>query len=280
MNGQFAFDARAAMAAIAARRAGSEVAVVAFPAADEGAASQQPQQPQEPQPGRPVNGCPTRVRQPQQPQSLAGNLDRSIHIHSMSMEDADYGAACAEPAVPAVLAVVDRLKPQEPRVQWTDRVPMRSGAFLDDEPFDADAFEERAAIVEHDGGIPRTWVEGFARLDPDRPPADVPPHRWRRFIDDVGLFLDSPLCSIAAAFGWTAFDLFGADRDRPFARIDQFGLLWLLNGSRLVMLTDDAATIERRPGARQTWRRTAGRPGRVLAWELSRALTQATEQAE
>ncbi len=62
MNGQFAFDARAAMAAIAARRAGSEVAVVAFSAADEGAASQQPQQPQEPQPGRPVNGCPTRVR--------------------------------------------------------------------------------------------------------------------------------------------------------------------------------------------------------------------------
>ena len=29
--------------------------------------------------------------------------------------------------------------------------------------------EERVAIVEHDGGIPREWVEGFAQLDPDRP---------------------------------------------------------------------------------------------------------------
>src|SRR5690348_1085418 len=25
---------------------------------------------------------------------------------------------------------------------------------------------ERAAIVEHDGAIPREWAEGFARLDP------------------------------------------------------------------------------------------------------------------
>ena len=34
-----------------------------------------------------------------------------------------------------------------------------------------EAEEERAAIVEHDGNIPRAWAEGFARLDPDRPPA-------------------------------------------------------------------------------------------------------------
>jgi hypothetical protein len=31
----------------------------------------------------------------------------------------------------------------------------------------SEAEEERAAIVEYGGGIPRTWVEGFARLDPD-----------------------------------------------------------------------------------------------------------------
>jgi hypothetical protein len=34
----------------------------------------------------------------------------------------------------------------------------------------ADACGERAAIVEHDGAIPRAWAEGFARLDPNRPP--------------------------------------------------------------------------------------------------------------
>ena len=273
MNYGFAFDTRATMAASAARRVGS--AVPAAFSADEGPAPQKPQQPQEPQPGRPVNACPLRVSQPQEPQepqepqSLTCNLDRSINTHYLTIGYADHRAAYEQPAVPAVLAVVDRLNPQELRVQWTDQVLTRSGAFLDDEPIDADAIEERAAIVEYDGGIPRAWAEGFARLHPDRPPADVPAHRWRCFIDDVGLFLDSPFCQVAGALGWTAFDLFGADRDRPFARIDQLGLLWLLNGSRLVMLTDGAATIERRSGARQTWRRTPTGEGQVLAWELS-----------
>jgi hypothetical protein len=48
-----------------------------------------------------------------------------------------------------------------------------------------DDHEERAAIIEHDGKIPREWAEGFARLDVDRPPSDVPLKRWRRFVDDV-----------------------------------------------------------------------------------------------
>ena len=99
------------------------------------------------------------------------------------------------------------------------------------------------------------------------PPADVPPSRWQRFVDDVGLFLDR-WADYAAALGWTPYDLFGCDRDRPFSRMDRAGLLWLLNGDRLVMLAEDAATIETRTGARQTWRRKPREPGRVLVWEL------------
>lgn len=129
--------------------------------------------------------------------------------------------------------------------------------------------EERAAIVEHDGNIPRTWAEGFARLHPDRPPGDVPSKRWLTFIDDIGRFLDSPFCAGAAALGWGPHDLFGCDRDRPFARIDQAGLLWLLKGDKLIALTENTATIARRTGARQTYRRQPSAPGRVLAWELT-----------
>jgi hypothetical protein len=132
-----------------------------------------------------------------------------------------------------------------------------------------EAEEGRAAIVEHDGGIPRAWAEGFARLHPNRPPADVPPRRWLRFLDDVGLFLDSPFGAIAVALGWGPYDLFGCDRDRPFARIDQAGLIWLLNRDRLVALTENTATIETRTGARQTYRRKPSEPGRVLPWELA-----------
>jgi hypothetical protein len=133
----------------------------------------------------------------------------------------------------------------------------------------SEAEEERAAIVENDGGIPRAWAEGFSRLDPDRPPGDVPPRRWQTFIDDVGRFLDSPFRAVAAAEGWGPFDLFGCDRDRPFARIDQGGLLWLLNGDKLIELTTTAATIETKTGQRQRLRRKPGLPDRVMAWELA-----------
>src|SRR5262249_25372049 len=88
-----------------------------------------------------------------------------------------------------------------------------------------EAKDGRAAIVEHDGKIPRAWGEGFARLHPDRPPGDVPVKRWLQFVDDIGLFLDSGWAEQAAGLGWGPCDLFGCDRDRPFARIDQAGLL-------------------------------------------------------
>jgi hypothetical protein len=129
--------------------------------------------------------------------------------------------------------------------------------------------EQRAAIVECHGKIPRVWAEGFARLNPDRSVADVPLHRWQRFVDDVGLFLDSPFCAVAGGLGWGPYDLFGCDRDRPFARIDQAGLLWLLNGDKLIALSENAAGIETRSGERHTYRRKPNEPGRVLAWELA-----------
>jgi hypothetical protein len=131
-----------------------------------------------------------------------------------------------------------------------------------------EAKEERTAIVEYDGNITPAWAEGFARLHPDRPPGDVSRKRWLTFLDDIGRFLDSPFCAVAAALGWGPHDLFGCDGDRPFARIDHAGLLWLLNGDKLIALAENAATIERRTGARQTYRRKPCGPSRVLAWEL------------
>jgi hypothetical protein len=138
-----------------------------------------------------------------------------------------------------------------------------------------DGENERAAIIEHDGNVPRVWAEGFARLDRDQPPpSDVPPSRWRQFVDDVGRFLDGPFRTIAAALGWGPYDLFGCNRDRPFARIDQGGLLWLLNGRKLVALSEDAAVIESPDGVRTTYRlsasmRTSVPCGQVLVWELT-----------
>jgi hypothetical protein len=129
-----------------------------------------------------------------------------------------------------------------------------------------DAQEERGTIVEYDGGAPREWAEGFTLLDRARPPDEVPQRRWLQFIDDSGMFLDGGWAAKAAALGWCAADLFGCDKDKPFVRVDRLGLLWLLNGRRIVALTTDSATIMTSNGGRLTYRRVPNDPGRVVAW--------------
>jgi hypothetical protein len=145
--------------------------------------------------------------------------------------------------------------------------PLNAPAAPDERVID---FEDRAAIIEYDGGAPRAWAEALARLDPNNPPGDVPPRRWLRFIDDCGHFLDAGWASRAAEFGWGPLDLFGCNRERPFARIDHMGLLWLVNGGAVVKLHRDRAVIATVSGTRQTYRRQPVEVGRVvLAWELS-----------
>ena len=79
----------------------------------------------------------------------------------------------------------------------------------------------------------------------------------------MGRFLASDFAAVAAALGGHALDLFGCDRDRPFARIDQACLWWLLNGDRLAVLSENTAMIETRTGGRQS------EVHRALAWELT-----------
>jgi hypothetical protein len=135
-----------------------------------------------------------------------------------------------------------------------------------------DLHDERAAIAEYDGGAPRAWAEALARLDPASPPADISPRRWLRFIDDCGRFLDAGWAARAAELGWGPFDLFGCNRERPFARIDSMGLIWFCNGGSIVELYRHRAVIQARmDDARLSFRRRPVDIGRVvLAWELAK----------
>jgi hypothetical protein len=99
------------------------------------------------------------------------------------------------------------------------------------------AREAKAALREIvESEAPREWAEALGRLDPARPPADVPDARWRTFIHDCAVFLDSGWAGRAAALGWVPSDLFGCDRAKPFARVSRQGLLWLINGRPLLAL--------------------------------------------
>ena len=137
--------------------------------------------------------------------------------------------------------------------------------------------EERAAIIEHDGGAKRVWAEALAGPNPANPPCDISPKRWLRFIDDCARFLDDGWATRAEALGWGPLDLFGCDRTKPFARLDRAGLLWLIDGGKLLAVTSDTAAISAPGGGNLTFYRRQLETGAVLAWELGRPNNRAID---
>jgi hypothetical protein len=94
--------------------------------------------------------------------------------------------------------------------------------------------------------VPSEWTIGVASLDHQRAPPDIPAHRWRQFLGDCNSFLTSRenWAERAAELGWNASLLFGFRRDRPLMHPGGAGLLWAINGGRLVELHRDWAVIE------------------------------------
>ena len=115
---------------------------------------------------------------------------------------------------------------------------------------------------------PAEWIDGLSRLRPDCPPSDIPMQRWQQFIADARRLLCNVTLAQAAALGWDEIDLFGCDDTKPFARIDQMGLAWLITGWRVVSISASAAIIEAPTGSRQTYRRKMRGIGQIPAWEL------------
>jgi hypothetical protein len=123
------------------------------------------------------------------------------------------------------------------RAQWRWQLPRQSEGSL---KTDSGTARERR------GTIPVDWVQGVACLDSDRPPNDVPRHRWRQFVGDCKNFLSSSenWANRAAGLGWDAMALFGCAPKRPLDYLGSAGLLWAINGGRLLELHRDWAVID------------------------------------
>jgi len=170
-----------------------------------------------------------------------------------------------EASTPPPRAVLDLLARNKASIVRLLRPAKDDGSL----PYSDTLFELRVGFIEYDCLGPRTWTESLTRLDPARPPGDVPPKRWVQFIDDCGHFIDNGWAERASKLGWTPFDLFGCDRFKPFARVDRCGLLWLLDGGQLRFLTADRAVINKANGASTTFYRGPHEPDQVLAWEFA-----------
>jgi hypothetical protein len=108
----------------------------------------------------------------------------------------------------------------------------------------------------HDVGDVATWIEGVAILNPNRPAASIPPLRWRQFIDDCKAFLDPAkgLAERALQLGWYTLDLFGCPPSQPLAHLGIAGLLWSINGGRVIELHRGWAIVEQaNSGSRRTF---------------------------
>jgi hypothetical protein len=95
------------------------------------------------------------------------------------------------------------------------------------------------------GGV-ATWIDGVKILNPNRPAAGIPPLRWRQFIDDCKKFLDPAEGWAERAFqmDWSTLGLFGCHASQPLAHLGIAGLLWSVNGGRVIELHRGWAMIE------------------------------------
>lgn len=106
---------------------------------------------------------------------------------------------------------------------------------------------------------------------PPAPPRDVPAARWRCLLEDSRRFLadDPGWALLALDLGWTPAQLWGANAIKPYARVDQQGLLWLINRARIDDLGDGYCVLLNGTGTRTIYR--ARRPALdeiSLPWEL------------
>jgi hypothetical protein len=96
---------------------------------------------------------------------------------------------------------------------------------LADVEHDVEQFVERAAIAEHEGGLPRGWAEALARVELWEKPSGTSGAHWSEQTRKAWVFADRYGAALDAA-GWTFAEIFG----NPRAWFDRRGAVWLEQG--------------------------------------------------
>jgi hypothetical protein len=110
--------------------------------------------------------------------------------------------------------------------------------------------DERAAIAEIDGGLPRDWAEALGEIEHAPPPPLSDAREWRQALDAALHFADAHGVR-AHALGWTFADLFALDPETPLIRTDGRGRALLLHGVDVLEITPDFILVQTPTGATQ-----------------------------
>jgi hypothetical protein len=96
----------------------------------------------------------------------------------------------------------------------------------------------------------------------------------RQFVDDCNNFLNSPgnWAERAARLGWNARALFGCRRNYPLMHLGSAGLIWAIDGGKIIELHREWAVIDRPVNRSQRvfYRRDVDAAEITLPW-ISRA---------
>ena len=117
-----------------------------------------------------------------------------------------------------------------------------------------EAWTREKSEISEKNTAPFPYAEALDQLE-RRCPDYVEPDRWRQCVEDAQRFLGD-WADKAAALGWTAEELFGLHtppaKPHPsysrLSRYDVTGLIWGLQGRRVVVLTEATAAIETAAG--------------------------------
>ena len=150
---------------------------------------------------------------------------------------------------------------------------------------DPDAFEERAAIIEHDGGMPRQDAETLAAQEQGFDDADSLHResvgRWAAEIERLAklpaispdgaaaleraqAFITEGWALQAARLGWVEVDLFGVSSRAPWRRLDRKGVAF---GGAIQAITQDAVVYV--GGLRRYRAQVNNDGGAIPIWELA-----------
>ena len=152
------------------------------------------------------------------------------------------------------------------------------------QPVDPDDFEERAGIIEHDGGLPRQEAETLAAQEQGHADADSLHResvgRWAAEIERLATlpaispdgaealkraraFIAEGWALQAARFGWDEVELFGVCPVAPWQRLDRKGAAF---GGAVKAVTQEAMVYV--GGLRRYRAMVNNDGGAVLIWEL------------
>jgi len=110
--------------------------------------------------------------------------------------------------------------------------------------------DERAAIHEYDGKLPRQWAVAFSKLQFMDKPDQYTAAEWEQVINDAGLFADK-WAARARDLGWTILDVFAVHKSESRKRLDGEGVILSICGHKVVAVTAEHVMIETKTGARQ-----------------------------